>query len=459
MTVQAFLYPTGYTLKIPSDSRQVSIVPVIVLARCGMISGRVLTADGTPVSDLHVKASPSVNFWNSCFTDAQGQYLLRKMPNVFENGVPGDYRSTVNEVNGIVVPRGEYTVIPHTGFDVKPGEVMENVNLMATLGTVLRVKIIINDGEMSFRDYKESRKGNGEFRVSLEYQYADSIKSSPVQGSEMQPKRERIYGMSENLNDDGEATLRVPSGFFQIRPTVTGATVETVDGQKVKSTEFPDHDFIVSAPEKEGIERVMECHVRVQSQKTYTLRAVRADDPTVVLPGVSISVYPDDRTQFRNTELTTNEKGEATILRSAKPITFFALDKERKLGASEEWLEIPEGKTVIDIPMYPLVKAIGTLVDRAGKPYADKDFQCRVGRTIPQFDSEGKSTGRLMIDDGAIPAKTDENGNFEIEGLVRNTKYEIMVAVWNEAANRNDNVIRQFFNSGDKEVIDLKQVR
>jgi hypothetical protein len=34
-----------------------------------------------------------------------------------------------------------------------------------------------------------------------------------------------------------------------------------------------------------------------------------------------------------------------------------------------------------------------------------------------------------------------------------------MVAVWNEAANRNDNVIRQFFNSGDKEVIDLKQVR
>ena len=95
------------------------------------------------------------------------------------------------------------------------------------------------------------------------------------------------------------------------------------------------------------------------------------------------------------------------------------------MGASEEWLEIPEGQTVIDIPMYPLVKAIGTLVDRAGK-----DFQCRVNRMIPQFDSEGKLTGRLMINDGTIPAKTDENGNFEIEGLVRNTEYDIMVPGW-----------------------------
>ena len=82
-------------------------------------------------------------------------------------------------------------------------------------------------------------------------------------------------------------------------------------------------------------------------------------------------------------------------------------------------------------------------------------------RTIPQFDGDGKllPNRRLMIDDGAIPAKTDENGNFEIEGLVRNTGYDIMVPGWDAARNQSTNIIRQFFNSGDKEVIDLKQVR
>jgi hypothetical protein len=113
---------------------------------------------------------------------------------------------------------------------------------------------------------------------------------------------------------------------------------------------------------------------------------------------------------------------------------------------------------VIDIPMYPFVKAIGTLVDRTGKPYANKAFKCRVNRTIPQFDSEGKLTSRLMIDDGEIPAKTDEKGYFEIEGLIRNTEYDVMVAVWNESTNRSENVIRHFFKSGDKAVIDLKKV-
>jgi hypothetical protein len=331
---QAFLYPTGYSLTIATDSRQVNNVTTIVLARCGIISGRVLKADGTPVSDLQVRASASMNFWNSSFTDAQGQYQLRKMPNVFEKGVPSDYQHTVREVNAIVVPRGEYTVIPRAGFDVKPGEVMENFDLTATLGTILRAKIIINDGEMSFKDYKESRQGNGEFRAFLEYQYADPTSLS-VQG--MQPERKRVYGMTDNLNDDGEVTFRVPPGFFQIRPVVSGATVETVDGQKVRSVEFPDHDFTVTTPEKEGTERIIECRVRVQTQRTYTLRAVRADDPMVVLPDVSISVYPDDNTQHRNAALTTDEKGEATITRSPKPITFFDLDKERKLGASEEW--------------------------------------------------------------------------------------------------------------------------
>jgi len=459
---QSFLYPTGFHLKIPLDSRQVSSMPIIVLARCGMISGRVLTADGTPVSDLQVRASPSANFWNSSFTDSQGGYLLRKMPNMFENGVPPDYQHTVREANGIVVPRGAYTVIPRAGFDVTPGEVIENFDLTATLGTVLRAKIIINDGEMSFKEYKESRKGNGDYRVILDYQYAEAAPSSPIQGTPLQPKRERIYGMTESLNDNGEATFRVPPGYFHIRPSVSGATVETVDGQKVRSVDFPDYDFVVTPPETEGAERIIECRLRVQTAKTFTLRAVRADDPTVVLSDVLISVYPDDqaqRTQFRNIELTTNEKGEATITRSSKPITFLAFDKEQTLGVSVVWLELSEGQTVIDVPLSPLVKAIGTLVDRSGKPFANKDFRCRMNRTIPQLDSEGKLTrSRLLIDvsDGGISAKTDENGNFEIEGLVRNTDYDIEVTTWNESTNRNENVLRRSFNSGDKEVIDLK---
>ena len=88
---------------------------------------------------------------------------------------------------------------------------------------------------------------------------------------------------------------------------------------------------------------------------------------------------------------------------------------------------------MIDIPMFPLCKATGTLVQQNRKPFANKEFQCRMNRTIPQFDEAGQLASRLMIMDGEpIPAKTDKNGYFETEGLIRNTEYDIMVAVWNE---------------------------
>ena len=84
-----------------------------------------------------------------------------------------------------------------------------------------------------------------------------------------------------------------------------------------------------------------------------------------------------------------------------------------------------------------------------------------MNRTIPLLDDQGnKMNSRLMIDDGdPIQAKTDENGNFVIEGLVRNTEYDIMLAVWNETLNKNENVIRHFFKTEDKSEIDLKKVQ
>lgn len=458
---KAFSYPVSFEIRIPGGKSNANETPRIVLSQCATISGRVLKADGSPVPDLQVKASSSGNFWNSCFTDSEGRYTIRKMPTVFPKEIPNEYRYTVREINAVVVPRGPYTVKPWSGFDVKPGETLVH-DLQATEGTLVRAKLIIDDGAMSFAEYKELVKDRPQkdFRMSLDYLHEGEGKTSPFQSVEIVPEKKRLYGMSENLNENGEAIFRLPPGSFQIRPMISGTIVETVDGQKPKNVDYPDHDFTITEPEKEGVERIIECRVRTQQRKTFTLRAVRADDPTVVLSNVEISVYPDDKTVYANTKLKTNENGEATIARSSKPITYLAMDSVRKLGAAREWLEIPEGQTLIEIPMYPLVKAEGTLVDSYGKPFANKDFQCRMNRTIPQFDAEGKQTHRLMINDGVpIPAKTDENGYFVIEGLVRNTEYDIMVAVWNEAKNQSENVIRHFFNTEEKAEIDLKKVR
>jgi len=115
----------------------------------------------------------------------------------------------------------------------------------------------------------------------------------------------------------------------------------------------------------------------------------------------------------------------------------------------------------IDIPMWPLVKTKGTFVNSSNKPFANKEFKVRMNRTIPQFDGEGKIISRLMIDnhDDRISATTDENGNFEVDSLARNTEYNVMVAVWNEAKNQSNNVIRHFFKTEEKKMVDLKIVR
>ena len=460
MIPRAFSYPIGYELQMPVDSQNANTITKITLCRCATITGRVLNADGTPVPDLHVKASPSGNFWNSSFTDSQGRYSLRKMPTVFESGIPKDYVNTSREANGIVVPRGHLTVIPWLGFDVKPGEQLER-DLLATEGTLVRMKLTINDGAVSLAEHKEQLKDNPskDFRYVLDYLYVDEKTASQVQGDRVVQQRQRIYGMSENMNDDGEAVFRLPPGVFEIHPNVTGAIIETIDGVEVKSIDYPTYELVIEPPKTPGEERVIECRVRTPSQITYTLRTVRGDDPSVVLPGVKISVYPDDKTQYSQIVLTTDENGEATITRTNKPLTYLILDAERQLGASDEWFEIPEGQTVIDIPMFPLVKATGTLVQQNRKPFANKEFKCRMNRTIPQFDGSGKMSSRLMIMDGEpIPAKTDENGYFEIDGLIRNTEYDIMVAVWNEAKNENENVIRHFFKTDETPVMDLKKV-
>ncbi|MGL6196174.1 MAG: Ig-like domain-containing protein, partial [Thermoguttaceae bacterium] len=460
---QAFMYPIGFELRIPADKKKAGEVTRHILSRCGTISGRILTPDGVGVADLQIKASPSGNFCNTSFTDSEGRYFLRKMPNLFEKTVPNSYTHTIQYENGILVLRGPYAVTPWYGFDVKPGEKIENKDLQATQGTIIRVKIIVNDGEKTFKEYKESlaNKPGSMFNVSLDYQYIDdTAEPVAIQGEESKTKRKYIYGLVEGVNDDGEATFRVPAGLFQIQPNITGTIIETIDGQKPESLDYPNYDFEITEPEHDGAERVIECRVSDKQQVVYTLRAVRADDPAVVLPGVSISVYPDDKTQLNQTVLTTDENGEAKITRAIKPITYLAFDKERNLGASEEWLEIAKDQTVIDIPMFPLVKAKGKLVDLSGKPFADKDFKCRMNRTVPLFDTDGKINSRLMIHDGdPISAKTDADGNFEIDGLVRKTEYDIMVTAWNAAKNENNNVIRHFFNTEDKEVTDLKTVK
>jgi hypothetical protein len=157
---------------------------------------------------------------------------------------------------------------------------------------------------------------------------------------------------------------------------------------------------------------------------------IRIHDVIALKQGVGFDYFGNQSTTFGPIRLTTDAQGVATIRRSTRPLTYLATSTDRKLGASQEWLQLDPNTHDVTILMRPTRKVTGRFLDKSGKPLEKCRIVCQTTRTIPIATDDGSNTRLMLSNDPTIEVTTDDQGRFGIEDLIPGVGYEITAWKW-----------------------------
>ncbi len=430
----SFIYCLGYGFRIPFNASENDRLCQIVLAPSAVVSGRVTRPDGSPAAGVRICPETHDSQNLVCFTDADGRYSFRVMPNKFEGPRPnsiGSFLAPLTVVVSNFSRDNPWVAKPLGPLSLTAGETVDDADFQLVRGARVTVRLVIDEDATTYSDLL---KGIQEHqppvreRPRLILTFLESREAlDPADEIRISDYFDRLYRKSINFDETGSVSFNLPPGSFRFRPSIPCVSFELpegIDPQDMLISARPETEFMLSEEDKE---RTFEIRVFTEVAKQYRLRVVQADSPDTTVAGAAIQVEPDTRAVYRPIELTTDENGEATLRRSTRPLTFLAYSTDRKLGASEEWLKLDSESDVVTIPMRPTRTATGRFLDKSGQPLKKCRVVCCTTRTIPLYSERGKS--RLMLSrDPIIETTTDDEGRFTVEHLIPGVGYEI--GVW-----------------------------
>ena len=429
----SFIYCLGYGFRIPFNASENDRLCQIVLAPSAVVSGRVTRPDGSPAAGVRICPETHDSQNLVCFTDADGRYSFRVMPNKFEGPRPNSIDSAPRPLTVVVSDFSRdnpWVAKPLGPMFLTSGQTVNDANFQLARGTQVTVRLVIDDGVTIYGDLLKRIEDHeapirGRPRLTLAFLKSED---APKPAAEIVNSNDRDWSYRKLIRFDetGQASFSLPPGSFRLTPSIPCVTYELpegIDPQETLISARPETEFTLSEEDKE---RTFEIRVFTDVTREYRLRTVRADNPDTTVAGAAIQVEPDTQAVFEPIRLTTNAEGEATIRRSNRPLTFLAYSADRKLGASEEWLKLDPESDVVTICMRPTRTATGRFLDRSGQPLKKCRVICRTTRTVPLYSERGKS--RLMLShDPTIETSTDDEGRFTVDHLIPGVGYEFRV--------------------------------
>ncbi len=427
----SYIYCLGYGFRVPFNPSEADRLYQVVLTPSAVVSGRVTRPDGSPAAGVRIYPETHDNQNPVCFTDADGRYSFRVMPNKFEGPRPNSIGSDPRPLTVVVSNFSRdnpWVAKPLGPMFLTPGQTVDDADFQLARGTQIELRLVIDNGDTTYARLLEiikQQKPPVRERPRLSLTFLEPQDAPEPAVEIVNPNdHDRLYSKSINFDETGHASFSLPPGSFRLSPSVPCVTYELPEGadpQEELISESPKTEFVLSGTDTE---RSFEVRVFTEVTKEYRLRAVRADNPDVGVPDVSILIEPDTRAVFQPIRLTTNAEGETTIRRSNRPLTYLAYSADRKLGASEEWLKLDPESDVVTIPMRPTRTATGRFLDNLGQPLKNCRVVCSTTRTMPLYSEHGNS--RLMLShDPTVETTTDDDGRFTVEHLIPGVGYEI----------------------------------
>ncbi|TWT83110.1 Nickel uptake substrate-specific transmembrane region [Planctomycetes bacterium CA13] len=352
------------------------------LTRLVPIRGKVTDPDGNAVSKITVVARGEGysmdDSSDSATTDDEGNYELHVAP---------------EKIYLVVVKDMKWAAAPQTGFAVRANEPVEGKDFVLREATRVYGTL--------------SEEGSGEpisnQRVIV-YQYGEELNS--LEGVELNnPENSRrwvnpMLTFNETTDEQGHFEFALGDGSFDIRPP-----------QQEKSEKF---EIAGEAELKLNVTTVLRKEVELTGKVTEK----ETDDPvgSAKLEGVAQNFSGEDW------QAATNAEGMFRVMRQKESTYVHVVGRGTELAAIA--IVKPE-QTKLEVKLEPTGSVTGRLLsDETKEPWADKKIN--YGVDVP---SDTGSSWSTRFGDSVV---TDEEGRFEIDGLVGGWDYSVNLGTTEE---------------------------
>ncbi len=380
---QILAYGTGYVVLdhstvAPDTTKTPDAVLTITMHRPVQLAGRVTGSDGRPISGAKVSAhgAGSMNgFARESSTDADGRYSFEAYPDHIYI-----IRATKNEL-----------VSPITsGIILREGAPVTNADFVLGAAVKLHGKVTYGKGKKPLQDFQvTARFSKG--------QIPDELKKP---GNRFY--LEQYIDVSQMTDKDGEYTLFLGPEAYEVfsfsisdrKPTPLKLTANDLGKEQIKDFDLPRAlklPLVVRVIDEAGkpvANATLEGAYR--SNGSY-FRAVKAD-PEGVFRGDRVS----------------------------DPLELAAFSSDRSLAGI---VRIDEDTTETRVVVKPAANAKGRLVDQAGAPIVDRDFECGI------LVYSGPTKMSPFSYQFGARTKTDKDGRFAIPGMIVGEEYHLHIYV------------------------------
>jgi 5-hydroxyisourate hydrolase-like protein (transthyretin family)/thiol-disulfide isomerase/thioredoxin len=342
------------------------------------LSGKVTLPDGSPASQISISAAGQGeqvdSFRSTVQTDESGRYTIKAAP---------------HQVLIVVVKDRKWASTPHTGFLLKPGQPVENLDFQLRPATRIF-------GQVAVGSQHEPVKGQ---RIEI-YQYGTSISDSQgKQAADPAITINRVTPImvhSTSTDENGNYELIVGDGKFDIRgPAQSDTRKFEIQGERER-----EFNFLPDRPEK-GI---------------LTGTVVTGDPPQPVPDAKITGIYRADRAGA-NLRCQADQAGRFKVERKLHRTVLAARSQDQKLAGV---LEIgPEDKTAT-IPLQAVGSARGQLIDAAtDKPAPEREIH--YGVKVHWGDDPHSA---FALEFGGTTF-SDQQGHFVLPNLVTGQQYAV----------------------------------
>ncbi|MAX39614.1 hypothetical protein [Gimesia sp.] len=351
----------------------------MILEKLVPLSGKVTLPDGSPASRISISAAGAKeqvdSFRATSLTDESGRYTIKAAP---------------GRVYLIVVNNRKWSSTPHTGFVLKPGMPIQNLDFKLRPATRIF-------GRVAVGSQHEPVKGQ---RIEI-YQYGKSIneKLGKRADGDLSIRINWVRPLtvhSTKTDENGKYELFVGDGRFDIRgPTQSDTREFEVHGERER-----EFNFLPDRPEK-GI---------------LSGTVVTGDPPQSISDAEITGVYRASRAGG-DMRCQTDQAGRFKVERKRHRTVLYARSQDQKQAGI---VEIgPDDKTV-RIPLQPVGSARGQLIDAAtDKPAQQREI--KYGVKVHWSDHKNSAFGLKF----GGTTFSDQTGHFSLPHLVVGQQYAI----------------------------------